>query len=173
MNISFRKTEVNDAYLIRNWIKTNRDVKHWYYMDKIPRLDTIKNKIANRLNDKKFNMVIVMCDDTEIGYIQSYPVEGNGAWINKVKIYDNMVSIDYFIGDVNYIHKGLGVKMILAYINKYLKNNIYDYALITPDPENIASNRCAIKCGFEYIKTVNIPYNNSKNKESIFIKKLQ
>jgi len=173
MEIKFRKVNEEDSVIMRNWIKTNEFVKKWYYIGKVPRLKTILNKLKKRLNDKKFNMMIVVCDGKEIGYIQSYPVDGNGAWTNKVKVYDNMVSIDYYIGNINYIHKGIGSKMILAYIDKFLMSSSYDYALITSDPENIASNKCALKCGFEYVKTVNVPYKNSKTIENIYIKKLQ
>lgn len=83
-----------------------------------------------------------------------------------------MVSIDYYIGDINYIHKGIGSKMILEYIEQVVKLDGYAVAMISPDPNNIASRKCVEKCGFQYIKTVNVPYSNSKNKEAVYIKNL-
>lgn len=71
------------------------------------------------------------------------------------------------------IHKGLGSKMILEYIEQVVKKDKYDIAMISPDPENKAQQCLMKKCGFQYIKTVNVPYANSKSKESVYIKKLE
>ena len=42
MKLSFRKICVEDAEMLRNWIKSNEFTRHWYYFDKTPRLSTIK-----------------------------------------------------------------------------------------------------------------------------------
>ena len=173
MNITFKDSTVEDCKMIRNWIKTNEFLKHWYYLDKTPRISTLERKMAKKLNEPKTKAKIVLVDNNSIGYIQSYPVDGCGAWANKVRVADNMVSIDYFIGDINYIHKGIGSKMILEYIEQVIKNeNEYKVAMISPDPENKASCRCVEKCGFKYVKTVNVPYVNSKEKEAVYIKEI-
>lgn len=172
MNLSFRKITIEDCGIIRNWIKTNEFTRHWYYFDKIPRLSTIKKKIEKKLNEPLTRVNIVMVNNYPIGYIQSYPVEGNGNWSKQVKVAENMVSIDYYIGDLNYIHKGIGSKMILEYIEQIIKKDNYSVVLISPDPKNIANCKCVEKCGFKYIKTVGIPYNTSKEKEAIYIKEL-
>ena len=54
-----------------------------------------------------------------------------------------------------------------------VKKDKYDIAMISPDPENKAQQCLMKKCGFQYIKTVNVPYANSKSKESVYIKKLE
>jgi len=114
--------------------------------------------------------MIVMYNNFPIGFIQSYPVDNNGSWTTKVKVAENMVSIDYFIGDINFIHKGIGPKMIQEYIDKIIKPDKYSVALISPDPNNIANRKCIEKCGFVFIKNVNVPYKNSKSQESVYIK---
>ena len=145
---------------------------HWYYFDKTPRLATIKNKIEKKYTEPRTKAMIVLVDNQPMGYIQSYPVDGNGNWTKQVKVAENMVSIDYFIGDLNYIHKGLGPKMILEYIEQIIKKEGYSVAMISPDPENIANCKCVEKCGFKYVKTVNVPYSNSKEKEAVYIKEI-
>ena len=109
MNITFRQASVEDCKIIRHWIKTNEFVRLWYYFDKVPRLATLEKKMARKLNEPKTRANIVLVDNIPMGYIQSYPVDGNGAWTRKVKVAENMVSIDYFIGDLNFIHKGIGL----------------------------------------------------------------
>ena len=172
MNITFRAATVEDCKMVREWIKTNEFTRHWYYFDKIPRLSTLENKMKRKIKEPQTKANIVLVDNHPIGYIQSYPVDGNGNWTKQVKVAENMVSIDYFIGDINYIHKGLGSKMILEYIEQVVKKESYAAAMISPDPENHASCKCIEKCGFKYIKTVGIPYNTSRAKEAVFIKKI-
>ena len=58
-------------------------------------------------------------------------------------------------------------------IRSCVKKDKYDIAMISPDPENKAQQCLMKKCGFQYIKTVNVPYANSKSKESVYIKKLE
>lgn len=172
MNITFRESTENDALLIRNWIKTNEFTRKWYYSDKIPRLDTLRKKLIGKINDSNTKAMIAMADNKEFGYVQCYPADGQGAWSKKVKVYDNTASIDYFIGDIKFIHKGCGQRMILEFIEQIIKPLGYEYVMISPDPQNTASIRCCKKCGFEYAKTVNVPYINSKNKEAVYIRKV-
>ena len=129
--------------------------------------------MSENLKEPNTRANIVLVDNEPIGYIQSYPVDDKTPWGKKIKVADNMVSIDYFIGDINYIHKGLGSKMILEYIEQVVKKDKYDIAMISPEPENKAQQCLMKKCGFQYIKTVNVPYANSKSKESVYIKKLE
>ncbi len=172
MNISFRNVTIDDAEMIRNWIKTNEYTRHWYYSDKIPRVSTIKKKLEKKFKEPRTIAMIVLVDNFPMGYIQSYPIDGNSNWTKQVKVAENMVSVDYFIGDLNYIHKGLGTKMILEYIDQIVKPEKYSVAMISPDPANTANCHCVEKCGFRYIKTVGIPYNSSKEKEAIYIKNI-
>ncbi len=172
MNITFRQATVKDCHLMRDWIKQNEFTRHWYYYDKVPHLTTLEKKMEKRLKESKTHAMIILVDDKEIGYIQSYPVDSCGTWGKKVRVADNMISLDYFIGDLNYIHKGLGTKILLEFIEQIVKKENYKVVLITPDPENRANCRCVEKCGFKYIKTVNVPYVNSKEKEAIYIKEL-
>ena len=90
----------------------------------------------------------------------------------KVYQYGKTAGLDYFIGDINYIHKGYGPKMIIEFINQVVKPFGFDYVTITPNKENIVSRKCCEKCGLNYFKTVNVPYRTSKKKEAVYIKNL-
>ena len=168
--IEFVDITIEDASVIRQWIKTNEFTKKWYYQNKIPQQKTLEKKLSKKLQQKNTYAKIVVFDGKKIGYIQGYPVDGNGNWTRQVYIKPNVASIDYFIGDINYIHKGYGQKIICEFIEKIIKPKGYAGVMISPDPENIASTKCCQKCGLEYIKTVGIPYDSSKNKEAVFYK---
>ena len=68
--------------------------------------DKKERKMSENLKEPNTRANIVLVDNEPIGYIQSYPVDDKTPWGKKIKVADNMVSIDYFIGDINYIHKG-------------------------------------------------------------------
>ena len=171
MKITFRQVEDSDLQQIKKWIKYNKFVKRWYYKNILPQLTTLYKRIIERRSVPKFFSNLILIDEVPIGYIQSYAIEGWGAWSNKTKIYDNTVGLDYFIGDLNYIHKGYGPKIIQKYIDEQKKLG-YEYVSISPDPDNIVNCKCCEKCGLTFQKIVNVPYKNSKNKEAIYIKKL-
>ena len=171
MIISFRQATIQDCKMMRDWIKNNEFVKKWYYHNKVPRLSTLEKKMERKLNTKNMKVNIVLCDDFPIGYIQSYPVDGNGSWTTKVRVAENMVSLDYYIGDINFIHKGIGKLMLLEYI-KIVSKEGYNNVLISPDPENFVQEKLMKKLGFTYIKTVNVPYINSPEREAIYVKQI-
>jgi len=172
MKIEFKKVSVNDLQLIREWIKSNEFVKKWYYYNKIPRISTLDKKIIKRQSIKNFYANIILIDKKPIGYIQSYDIEGWGSWSKQVKIHDKTVGLDYFIGDINYIHKGYGEKFILKYIEWIKNSNKYDYVMISPDPLNIVNRKCIEKCGFKFKRIVGIPNSKSKHQEAIYLKKI-
>ncbi len=170
--ITFRDLKEDDYKLLHKWIKTNQYVKKWYFFDKQPRLETLRKKFLKRIENKENWIIkIVQIDRIDIGYIQGYTIEDNGNWTKQVKIYENTVSIDFYIGNIEYIHKGYGKLMINAFIDEFIKEN-YRYVMISPDPSNKVSISICEKCGLKYIKTVGIPYDNSKNKEAIYIKEV-
>ena len=172
MKISFNKATENDLLFVQKWIKANDRVKKWYYHDKVPTINTLRKKIIERQKVKDFYANIVFFNDIPVGYLQSYDVNGWGNWTKRVKIYENTVGLDYFIGENEYLNKGYGPKIIKQYIDEVVKKQKYDYATATPDPDNYASCRCLEKCGFKFQKVVNIPYINSKHREAIYLKKL-
>ncbi len=171
MEITFRAVEECDLSLIQNWIKTNEFAKKWYYKNVVPTIKSLHKKIIERRVVPQFNSYLMLIDNLPIGYIQSYAIEGWGAWSNKIKIFNNTVGLDYFIGDINYLHKGYGPQIIMEFINT-LKAQGFDYVSISPDPDNIVNRKCCEKCGLTFQKIVNTPYKNSKNREAIYLKKL-
>ena len=172
MEIKFKKADINDLQIIREWIKNNTFVQKWYYKGKTPRISTLYKKIIERQKIKNFCANIIQIDNKPIGYIQSYDIEGWGLWSKKVKIYDETVGLDYFIGDINYIHKGYGEKFILEYVNLIKKSNKYKFVMISPDLFNIANIKCVKKCGFKLKKIVSFPKSKSRHQEAVYIKKI-
>ena len=172
LEIKFRKAVESDLTVIRNWIKINEFVKKWYYKGVIPSIKTLEKKIIKRQEIPNFYSFIISINGRDIGYIQSYDVDGWGTWSRKVKVFDSTVSLDYFIGDINYIHRGLGREIILEFVKQHLSGGKYKYVTITPDIENKVNCRLCEKCGFYLEKIVNVPYNSSREKDAIYLKQI-
>ena len=173
IKIEFKIAKQNDLIKIRNWIKTNEYVKKWYYKGVVPSIKTLEKKIIKRQEIPNFNSFIILINGKDIGYIQSYDVEGWGTWSRKVKIYDNTVSLDYFIGDINFIHKGYGKSIIQEFITQKLIGGKYEYVTITPDVSNVVNCKLCEKCGFKLEKVINVPYKTSKEKDAIYLKQIK
>ena len=70
----------------------------------------------------------------------------------KLYDYDKCYQLDIFIGNSDYLHKGIG-KMVLEELMKYLKDNYnINYYVAFVEKENIGSLKCFKKIGFELYK---------------------
>lgn len=91
-----------------------------------------------------------------LGYIQTYKIWDFPEY-NKFAQADEFTNgIDLFIGEEDYLHKGIGAKIISTFLKTIVyKNNKINKCIIGPDPKNIVAIRAYEKAGFEYEKTIN------------------
>ena len=64
--------------------------------------------MSENLKEPNTRANIVLVDNEPIGYIQSYPVDDKTPWGKKIKVADNMVSIDYLLGRAEYTEINYG-----------------------------------------------------------------
>lgn len=104
----------------------------------------IKEKYYKRtLSNSSINTFLIRCNKVKIGLIQ-YQCFNNEYSISKG------IEIDIFIGEENYLHKGIGKKAINLLINK-LKNENRVFVMI-PLKINIKAINCYLKVGFKIEK---------------------
>jgi RimJ/RimL family protein N-acetyltransferase len=127
----------------------------------------IKEKYLPRiLNPESIPNFIVYADDTPIGYIQLYSVKDSlpdGVTDYSHPLFyslkpNEIVGIDLFIADKNYLKKGYATLTLTNFIKEYIQGK---FSLLVTDP--LKSNKNAIqffeKNGFKKIKH----NNNTKN----------
>ncbi len=150
MNINFQ--EINDTNidykLLHKWC-SNKFVYEWFEQ-RILSYDEICNKYKNKLMQHKQDLFIIRYEDKDIGLVQIYKFEND----IKLKILDkfkNIYEYDLFIGEENYLSKGIGTK-IVALINNmvYSKYNA-DAIILRPFKRNIRAIKCYEKCNFRVI----------------------
>jgi RimJ/RimL family protein N-acetyltransferase len=121
-----------------------------------PTLEQVRSQWMGRINKKaQVHCYIVLLDTIPIAYIQWYLVsdfpETNALVIKN----ENLAGIDVFIGEANYLHKGLGP----VFISNFIKDIVFvipdiQSCMIDPEIENAAAIRAYEKIGFKHSHTV-------------------
>ena len=110
------------------------------------------NELKNR--NGKYNFIkhfIVKNDSVKIDFCQYYDCFVAKELWYKVDKQNYTFSIDYLIGDENYLDKGYGKEIIRQLINK-IKIEGGKEIMVQPDEENIISNKVLLANGFLYKK---------------------
>ena len=145
-----------DIELIKQWLQKDY-IKKWYD----PVTDWI-NELKNRNGEYSFIKHFIVKNNFEkIGFCQYYDCFVAKELWYQVNKQNYTFSIDYLIGDENYLDKGYGKKIIRQLINK-IKIEGGKEIIVQPDEENILSNKVLLANGFTY-----------KQNEKYFYKKLE
>ena len=115
-NITFRQLKNNkkDLQKIYTWYQ-NKYVYEWFEQRKLT-IKEIEEKYKNKLKEKKQDLYIIMYNGIDIGLVQIYPFN-NDVNIDTLKQYNNIYEYDLFIGEEQYLNKGIG-KQIIKKINQ-------------------------------------------------------
>lgn len=150
MNISFRKLKdsVKDYNLLYKWCK-NPSVYEWFEQRELT-LEEVTKKYKNKLLNTNQDLYIIKYDDKEIGYTQIYKYEDDTK-INNIENYKNLYEFDLFIGEEDYISKGLGSSIIKEISNMIYTKYKADAIMLRPFKRNIRAVKCYEKSGYKLI----------------------
>ena len=136
----------DDIILMEKWINKEY-VKKWY-----GNLSEWIYEIKER--NGKYNFIkhfIVKHTNIKIGFCQYYDCfDAKEDWY-KIDKQNNTYSIDYLIGEENYLNKGYGKEIIKQLIGKIKKINGKEI-VVKPELENISSIKILLGNGFIYDK---------------------
>lgn len=163
--IGFRSLQIDDLHLLHKWLNTDFVIQ-WYEKRPVP-LPEIEEKYIPRIRgEKPVRCFIILYEDKPIGYIQMYKINDFPDYAKHVAIDENSSGIDLFIGEAEYIHKGLGRHIISSFLHEKVFGATDSVScIIGPEPENSTAIKAYEKAGFRYIKTIKIP----EDKESEYI----
>lgn len=135
--LTLRPLFENDIALMEGWLKADH-VKPWYEDP-----EDWLNELNNRRGEFSFiKHFIAEVEGVPIGFCQYYDIfygQEHEDWIETDKP-GNMFSIDYLIGEPQYLHKGLGQKMIAQMLGM-MRNKGIKTVVVKPDSNNAKSNR--------------------------------
>lgn len=145
--ISFRKltNTRNDYEKLYNWCQ-NKHVYKYFEQRKLT-YQEIENKYRQKLEEKIEKLYIIKYNDKDIGFVQIYKYK-NDIKLKELKKYQNIYEYDLFIGDKNYINKGLGQKILNEINNLIYKTYNADCLVLRPFKDNIRACKCYEKSNF-------------------------
>ena len=151
MNVTLRplKNDNDDFKQLHRWCK-NKFVYEWFEQ-RILSYDEIVKKDRNKLFKKKQKLFIIQYNNKDIGLVQIYKFE-NDINIDELNHFNNIYEYDLFIGEEEYLSKGIGTS-IVQLINQII---YYDYLadaiILRPFKRNVRAIKCYEKCDFKLIK---------------------
>lgn len=134
----------NDIALFKRWLKVDH-VRKWYVEPE---------EWLHEVNDRheQFSFITHLIAEVEgvpIGFCQYYDMfygQDHEDWL-KIDAPGVLYSIDYLIGEPEYLHKGLGQKMIAQMLD-ILRNKGIKTVVASPDRDNTKSNRALVENKF-------------------------
>lgn len=153
--ISFRSLDSPDAQLLYQWFQ-QPEVRQWYAKGQSFSKQEIITKYSPRVKgEEKIPCFIICCDGEPVGFIQYYILadylpEGVADFSHllfKENTPSEMAGIDLFIGDVHYLNKGIGSKVISEFLRSVMLPH-FKAVVVDPDIENKRAVKAYQKAGF-------------------------
>lgn len=156
--ISFKKLSSEDLPLLHKWLN-NPHVKEWYGRDEKSDLASIKAKYVPRIEGKEpTKCYLAYCEDKPLGFLQTYMISDHPDYAKHADINFEAASVDLFIGEEEFMGKGLGSLMLKKFIKDIVfKEMNADICVIGPEPNNTRAIKSYEKVGFKYFKTIQVP----------------
>jgi aminoglycoside 6'-N-acetyltransferase len=158
LSIAFRQLSERDIPRIHIWLN-NHSVARWYYQpDPSPAAITKKYLARARGEDPRTEHFIIEVDGQAAGVIKWYRLGDHPDYYQHLAVEAEAVSIDLFIGESAFIHKGVGPRAICKLLREVVFPLIpHKVCYIGPEQSNSAAIRAYEKAGFRHIKTVLVP----------------
>lgn len=153
---TFKPVEENDLPLLHTWFEKPHVDLWWPVPDE--QEDFFKSFLERiRAGVKKPYMVLL--NDLPIGYIQSYSVDKTThSWLPKLPSDGNVIGIDQFIGEPDYLYKGFGPLFIKQFVDDLIAKDPSITIIVDPDPTNSVAIRCYEKVGFKRFGVYQAPW---------------
>lgn len=149
--------------LLEIWLNAEH-VSRWYGENKSWSWDDIHEKYRTYVDGyrwvgeikKPIRGFIIIVDAVPVGYIQYYYTYDFPyvPELNDEKLPLDLASIDLFIGEIDYIGKGLGQRIIRQFLDDYIWTK-FDACFVDPDTANSRAVHAYKKVGFTELKMVN------------------
>lgn len=148
--LSLRPMTVDDLAVVRPWLDLPH-VARWWLAETTAEtaIDEYRTRVLGQ--SSATTMLMVTWDDVPIGWCQWYHWEDDPREAAAMGALDGEIGIDYAIGDLAFIGRGVGTALILALVERARQSYPGAGVLADPDAANVASRRALEKNGFELV----------------------
>ncbi|MDA8793139.1 acetyltransferase, partial [Bacteriovoracaceae bacterium] len=147
--------ELNNSHflLLHRWLNNKHVRTVW---DGPQSSDAIIKKYQNQIYSSHIFSFIVFWNDTPFGFIQSYHAcKVESGWWEDEPI--GTWGVDFFIGEVSFLKKGHGSKILTQFTDDLLSNPNIKKIISDPSPSNKGAIRSLQLAGFRNQKVIKTP----------------
>ena len=156
--ISFRKLRASDLGLMHRWLNAPH-VRRWWYAEGSSYEEIEDHYLPGIEGRDATKLFLILHGDEPIGFVQSYRIsaEDDEGYAGLVDV-DNSAGVDLFIGEPEYLYRGLGRHVIRRFLSEHVfADPGVEVCVIGPEPKNVAAVRAYEKAGFRFFKTIQAP----------------
>lgn len=153
--VGFRQMTPDDLLLMHRWLQTPH-VLEWWWGGVAPSYEDVAEKYGPRIRGQEpTDPYLILHAGQPVGYIQTYRIRDYPEYAAAVDMDEEASGVDLFIGEADYLHKGLGSHIL----RRFLRHIVFapgDVAscIIGPSAANAIAIRAYEKAGFRYLKTI-------------------
>lgn len=143
MEITLRKFAESDLATFEKWLKLPQ-VARWY---------TDGEAWLAEVQGKEYQWIshfVAICGGKAIGFCQYYEYKRGGEDFHGDINVDGVYSIDYMIGEPQYLMLGLGKAIVVELVKKVFSETDANKIIVKPDEHNLASRKTLLSAGFIY-----------------------
>ncbi len=156
--ISFGELRGSDLSLMHRWLNAPH-VKRWWYAEGSSYKEIEEHYLPGIGGRDATKLFLILHENKPIGFVQAYRIsaEDDAVYASLVDI-ENSVGVDLFIGDPEYLYRGLGRHIIRRFLSDHVFSDPeIEVCVIGPEPKNAAAIRAYEKAGFRFFKTIRVP----------------
>jgi len=155
--LGFRRMQRDDLPLMFRWLNTPH-VREWY-AEPAGSLEEVTAKYLSRVDGSdRTDPYLILYRPRPIGYIQTYLIRDHPAYAAAVQVEDDAAGVDLFLGEAEYVHRGLGSHVLRRFLRDIVfANPEVGSCIVGPEPQNRVAIRAYERAGFRYLKTVSVP----------------
>ena len=156
--ISFSELRSSDLDLMHRWLNAPH-VREWWYDEGTTRQEIEDHYLPRIEGRETARPFVILHNSAPVGYIQTYPIsdEDDAEYAALVDV-ANAAGVDLFIGEPEYLYRGLGQHIIRAFLFEHVFSEPDTrVCVIGPEPKNSAAIRTYEKAGFKFFKTIQVP----------------
>ena len=153
-SINFRSLVESDFEVLCAWLNLSHMQVH--YQKEPVSFQDVRQKYLPRLDTTHpVHCHIAIIDGCPVGQFQSYRISDYRDYAAEIGVEEG-VSIDFFIGDENFLGRGFGTMLLERYVSSVVRQIFPDEpaCYVCHAESNHRAIRCSVGAGFEIVKNV-------------------
>jgi aminoglycoside 6'-N-acetyltransferase len=146
LSIHFRRLELADLGLVREWL-SREHVKRWWTE---PSPDEVVEHYGPAIEGREpTDLYVIQMDEEPIGFIQTYLATDHPDWERIIQVGKGVAGVDLFIGEPEFLGRGIGTRALTRFVEDIVFDRPTTRACVAdPDAENVVSLLIFEKAGF-------------------------